>query len=78
MKATARLATPSGEARELEIWPSGQMRGDLGDPRLNQRVAQYAEAVLDKAAAKRPHRHTKSFDQTAGAVEIEIEFELGA
>lgn len=72
--AAARVVTGAGAGRTLRVWRSGQMRGDLGDPRLNQRAALYAEAILDKAAARRPERHRKTFDSPFGSVEVEFDF----
>ena len=44
--------------RQLLIWPGGAVRGDLGTPRLNQRVSTFAERVFDSLApAKRGFDH---------------------
>ena len=54
-----------GDARLL-VWPGGQAMGDLGSPRLNQRVALYVEAFFDHRDSGR-----KRFELPEGDVEIE-------
>jgi hypothetical protein len=72
--AAARVLAGDHAGKSLRVWPAGQMRGDLGEPRLNQRAALYAESILDKARARRPERHRKTFDGPGGAIEIEFDF----
>ena len=43
-----------GTAGRLLVFAAGHFDGDLGEPRLNQRAALYAEAMLEKAPDKRP------------------------
>ena len=65
------LDGPRAGARLL-VWSAGHTFGDLGWPRLNQRVALYAEQLFDRGAAA-PSR--KRFDVPGAAkVEISIEF----
>jgi xanthine/CO dehydrogenase XdhC/CoxF family maturation factor len=52
------------------IWKAGHTRGDLGWPRLNQRVALYAEQLLERGA--RPVE--KPFDGQGGRVVVRFEF----
>ena len=77
--------SPGGTARQrhrrhralLEVWPAGHYRGDLGEARLNQRAALYAESVLEKSArpgAPVPGVLRKSFDGPDGPVELEFVF----
>jgi len=72
--ATATLVSGEGRAARLTIWPAGQFQGDLGDPRLNQRAALYAEAILEKGLAKAPRTQRKAFDVAGGRAEVEFEF----
>jgi hypothetical protein len=61
----------------LEVWPAGHYRGDLGEARLNQRAALYAESVLEKSTrpgAPVPGVLRKSFDGPDGPVELEFVF----
>jgi hypothetical protein len=75
-RTVAHASVVSGERRlgRLTIWPAGHFQGDLGDPRLNQRAALYAEAILDKGLAKAPPSLRKVFDGANGKVEVEFEF----
>ena len=69
--ARAVVVTAHGEERALLIWPAGHTFGDLGWPRLNQRVALYAEQLFEKG----PREMTKAFDLPDGArVDIRFEF----
>ena len=44
--------------RQLLIWTGGQVRGDLGSPRLNQRASAFAERVFESlASTKRDFDH---------------------
>jgi hypothetical protein len=76
MQTVAHATVISGEmrGRRLTIWPAGHFQGDLGDPRLNQRAALYAEAILEKGLAKAPRSQRKAFDGVGGKVEVEFEF----
>jgi len=63
------LAVILGGARDgsrLLVWGGGEALGDLGSPRLNQRVALYAEGLLVRGGSER-----KRFDVPDGEVEIE-------
>jgi hypothetical protein len=63
-----------GERRgaRLLVWSAGHTYGDLGWPRLNQRVALYAEQLFERGASA-PSR--KRFDVPgAPRVEVAIEF----
>ena len=69
--ARATVATARDGARQLLIWPAGHTFGDLGWPRLNQRVALYAEQLFEKG----PREMTKAFDLPDGTrVEVRFEF----
>lgn len=46
--AQARLISGPGVGQEMLIWPAGEVFGDLGSPRLNQRIALYVEAQFTK------------------------------
>jgi len=69
--AMARVVDEGGESRELLIWASGETKGDLGSPRLNQRAALYAEQQFERG-------HTglavKRFKDPRGLVEIQYDF----
>lgn len=69
--ARAVVVTASGEERALLVWPAGHTFGDLGWPRLNQRVALYAEQLFEKG----PREMTKAFDLPDGTrVDVRFEF----
>lgn len=69
--ARAAVVTAQGETRALLIWPAGHTFGDLGWPRLNQRVALYAEQLFEKG----PREMTKAFDLPDGTrVDVRYEF----
>jgi hypothetical protein len=70
--ARATVTAGPGGGNRMLIWRAGHARGDLGQPRLNQRASLYAEALLDKG--KFPPRARKSFDIQGGAVEVDFEF----
>ncbi len=67
-QAVALAVVTSGEGRgsRMLIWPAGQALGDLGSPRLNQRVALYAEGLIDRGGSE-----AKRFDVPEGELEIE-------
>ncbi|HSM13157.1 MAG TPA: hypothetical protein VLA66_03750 [Thermoanaerobaculia bacterium] len=71
VEATA-VDGPRAGAR-LRVWPAGQCAGDLGWPRLNQRVALYAEQLLERRTT--PASARKPFD-VPSVGKVEIRFEL--
>ena len=71
----ATVVAGDGAGNRLLVWPAGHTRGDLGQPRLNQRAALYAEALLDKG--KFPAAARKQFDVAEGSVEVAFEFHAG-
>jgi hypothetical protein len=70
--AVATVAAGPHRGRRLLVWRAGHTRGDLGQPRLNQRAALYAEALLDKV--RFPAQTRKVFDAPSGASEVTFEF----
>lgn len=46
--ARATIVNGPGAGRQMLIWPAGEIFGALGSPRLNQRVALFAEAQFSK------------------------------
>ena len=54
--------------RQLLVWPGGQVLGDLGSPRLNQRASLYAEQLLPAQQAAR-----KTFDCSGDTVDVFFE-----
>ena len=72
--ALARRTDAPGEFGLL-IFAGGQFQGDLGEPRLNQRAALYAEAILEKSSNQRAARQRKSFEGPQGLLELEFDFE---
>jgi hypothetical protein len=64
--ALARIVHGSPPGARLLVWPGGQAMGDLGSPRLNQRVALYVEAFFEHRDSGR-----KRFELPDGDVEIE-------
>jgi len=69
--ARAVVEVRPGQERVLLIWPAGHTYGDLGWPRLNQRVALYAEQLFEKG----PRAMTKAFDLPDGTrVDVRFEF----
>lgn len=66
--ALARVVGGPWIGRRLLVWPGGQALGDLGAPRLNQRVALHAEAMLERG--ERVTR--KPFDLRGVTVEVEV------
>jgi xanthine/CO dehydrogenase XdhC/CoxF family maturation factor len=68
--ALATVAEGAGPGMRMLIWKAGHTRGDLGWPRLNQRVALYAEQLLERGA--RPVE--KPFDGQGGRVVVRFEF----
>jgi hypothetical protein len=70
-EALARATVISGASagRRLLVWSAGQVYGDLGWPRLNQRVALFAEQLLPGAHAVAE----KPFDLPQGEVVVRVE-----
>lgn len=64
--ALAAIVGGAGQGARLLVWRGGAALGDLGSPRLNQRVALYAEGLLERGGSER-----KSFDVPDGELEIE-------
>lgn len=58
----------------LLVWSAGHTFGDLGWPRLNQRVALYAEQLFERGVTA---SSKKRFD-VPGAAKIEISIEIVA
>ncbi|MGE0640230.1 MAG: XdhC family protein [Thermoanaerobaculia bacterium] len=71
--AVATVVGGPGEGRQLLVWPAGHTYGDLGWPRLNQRVALYAEQLFEKG----PREMIKTFDVPGGA-RLDVRFEFPA
>jgi hypothetical protein len=69
--ARATVLGSGDESQALLVWPAGHTYGDLGWPRLNQRVALYAEQLFEKG----PRDMTKSFDLPDGT-QVEVRFEF--
>lgn len=69
-QGVAEAVAESGPAagRRLLVWSAGESFGDLGWPRLNQRVALFAEQLLDGGAG----RAQKSFALPDGEVEVAV------
>jgi xanthine dehydrogenase accessory factor len=42
----ATVVDGQGAGRQMLVWPRGETFGDLGSPRLNQRIALFAEQVI--------------------------------
>jgi hypothetical protein len=66
--AVARVIGGPWDGRRLLVWPGGQALGDLGAPRLNQRVSLHAETMLERG--ERTTR--KPFDLRGSRVEVEV------
>jgi len=73
--AVATVTAGPRAGSRLLVWSAGQTYGDLGSPRLNQRVALYAEQLIDRKNA--PESSTKRFE-LPGAGEVEITIELAS
>lgn len=58
-----------GRGRELLVWPSGETLGDLGAPRLNQRVALFVQQTLGHSGAQRKRFPTAG----GGSAEVLLE-----
>ncbi|MEZ5332663.1 MAG: XdhC family protein [Thermoanaerobaculia bacterium] len=66
--AEARVVEGAWAGNRLLVWPGGQALGDLGAPRLNQRVALHAEAMIERG--ERTTR--KPFELRGGTVTVEV------
>jgi len=73
--AVATVTSGPGAGARLLVWSAGQTYGDLGSPRLNQRVALYAEQLFDRKNP--PGSSTKRFE-IPGTGEVEVEIELAS
>jgi len=69
--AEATIVAGANAGARMRIWPAGQIEGDLGWPRLNQRVALYAEQLFDRGAREPSVKRFATPD--AGDVEVRIE-----
>jgi hypothetical protein len=71
--ATA-LNGPYAGARLL-VWPAGHTFGDLGWPRLNQRVALYAEQLFERSDRRERGETVKRFTVPgAGEIDVRLSF----
>lgn len=67
--ARATLKSGPNAGRTVLIWPAGEMLGSLGSPRLNQRIALFAEAQFTKNWSG---TLSKKFGQEEEALEVEF------
>ncbi len=68
----ATVMDGAGAGTRLLVWSAGHTFGDLGWPRLNQRVALYAEQLFERGVSA---PSTKKFDVPgAGKVSVRLEF----
>lgn len=68
---------PHAGARLL-VWPAGHTFGDLGWPRLNQRVALYAEQLFDRSGRSGRGEAVKRFSVPgAGEIDVRLTFPAG-
>jgi len=67
--AVATVLSGPSAGRRLLVWSAGQVFGDLGWPRLNQRVALFAEVFLEGVTPT----VRKKFDAPDGEVEVLVE-----
>lgn len=68
--AVATVATGAAAGKRMLIWAAGHTRGHLGWPRLNQRVALYAEQLFERGARS----VEKAFDVQGERVMVHFEF----
>lgn len=69
--ALVTVVAGPGTGQQLLVWASGDSYGDLGHPRLNQRVALFVEQMLERAPGAASFR--KAFELPSGeAVEVEV------
>ena len=71
--ALAQITVGAGAGLRMLIWRGGQALGSLGSPRLNQRVALYAEGLIERGGAE-----IKAFDVPDGEVQVETRVFAGA
>lgn len=64
--ALVTIVNGPGTRRRMLVWRGGEALGDLGSPRLNQRVALYAEGLVVRGGVER-----KRFEIPGGEIEIE-------
>ena len=64
--ALSTIVSGPDEGRRILVWRGGEALGDLGSPRLNQRVALYAEGLVARGGTER-----KRFEIPGGEIEIE-------
>jgi hypothetical protein len=74
--AVAEIVSGVGAGRRLLVWSAGHTYGDLGWPRLNQRVALYAEQLFARGAAA-PEESVKRF-AVPGEGEVDVRLTLAA
>lgn len=67
--ALARIVEGPGKGNWLLVWPAGHTKGDLGQARLNQRAALYAEQLFDRV----PRPAQRSFDVDGRRVTVTFE-----
>lgn len=73
--AVATVTEGEHSGARLLVWSAGHTYGDLGWPRLNQRVALYAEQLFERGTMA---PSAKKFDVPGqGKVEIRLEFAGG-
>lgn len=73
--AVATVTEGERAGARLLVWSAGHTYGDLGWPRLNQRVALYAEQLFERGTTA---PSAKRFDVPGqGKVEIRLEFAGG-
>jgi hypothetical protein len=72
--AVAEILGGAGTGRRLLVWSAGHTYGDLGWPRLNQRVALYAEQLFARGAAA-PAESVKRFE-VPGEGQVDVRFTL--
>ena len=70
--AVATVLDGARAGERLLVWSAGHTYGDLGWPRLNQRVALYAEQLFERGVTA-PSK--KRFD-VPGAPKLEIAIEI--
>jgi hypothetical protein len=66
--ALATVRSGPWVGKRLLVWPGGEAFGDLGAPRLNQRVALHAEALLEHGGGTT----RKPFDHLGVSIEVEV------
>lgn len=74
--ALATVLTGARTGRRMLVWSAGHTYGDLGWPRLNQRVALYAEQLFERGT--RGDSVKRFAIPGAADVEVRLEFRIGA